>query len=86
MIRQCLRFDTWGGNISITPEDFRMTFSTIKETKASSPSRRHYGIYKAMATDPYLCKVGSAMMSIPYMSGYPPTRWRTAIALAVPKK
>ena len=57
---------------SITPKDFRMTFATNKETKASPPSRRHYGIYKTMATDPYLCKVGSAMMSIPYMSGYSP--------------
>ena len=63
-----------------------MTFATNKETKASPPSRRHYGIYKTMATDPYLCKVGSAMMSIPYMSGYSPTRWRTTIVLAVPKK
>ena len=70
----------------ISPSDFKTTFSKTIESKASSPSNRHYGIYKAMATDPYLCQVGAAMMSIPYMIGYSPTWWKTACALAVPKK
>lgn len=71
---------------TITPQDFHNTFSKTVESKASSPSNRHYGIYKAMSTDPYLFQVGAAMMSIPYMTGYAPTRWQTTCALAVPKK
>jgi hypothetical protein len=58
----------------ITPDDFKATYSIVKEKTSSSVSGRHVGHYKAAIYSALLTQVHSSMMSIPYMVGFSPTR------------
>ena len=63
-------------SLVITSADFIKTFHIINESKASSPSGRHFGIYKAMAHDEYLSQIGALMLFMPYMGRFAPERWK----------
>lgn len=62
-------------NPTISSAAFRKTFQNLKESKASSPSGRHVGHYKAAAEDEELTQLHCDMMSLPFAHGFSPSRW-----------
>ena len=49
------------------------------ETTSSSPSRHHYGHYKAILDHNDLCLVHMQMMFIPWLAGFTWSCWEQAI-------
>jgi len=70
---------------SITPEKFQALYKTITEQTSSSPSGRHVGHYKAIAKSDDLSKLWAAMMHIPHLSGFSPSRWRNVVDVMLEK-
>eukprot|EP00957_Ditylum_brightwellii_P044689 3388317-Ditylum_brightwellii.AAC.1 len=52
---------------------------------SSSPSGQHYGHYKAILTDDYICLVHATMMTLPFKFRVTPLRWQKAIDIMFEK-
>ena len=70
----------------IKAEQFRRLYNSMDERTSSSPSGRHLGHYKVAAQVELLTNLHSMMMSIPYMVGFSPRRWRQVIDVMLEKK
>jgi hypothetical protein len=70
----------------ILTEQFRQLYTKLDERTSSSPSGRHLGHYKVASKMDLLSNLHSNMMSIPYMVGISPQRWRQVIDVMLEKK
>ena len=70
----------------IPVEHFRSLYNKLDERTSSSPSGRHLGHYKVAARSEHLSILHTNMMSIPYMVGISPQRWRQIIDVMLEKK
>ena len=72
--------DPWPQKLlNITSEEHASAWHKAKEKTLSSPSGLHFGMWKANATDPTLCKLNAIMQSIPFCTGYAMCCWLQGI-------
>jgi hypothetical protein len=69
----------------VTPEQFQDAFKAVTE-RTSSAGKVHYTIWKCLATDDEMSEWLSAMMSLPFLYGFPNTRWMRSIDVMLEKK
>ncbi len=72
--------------LTITKDQFKNLYNNIEERTSSSPSGRHLGHYKVAAKSNLLAELHTNMMSIPYMVGISPQRWRQVVDVMLEKK
>ena len=72
--------------ITITGEEIKQTWKLVKEHKASAPSGRYNGVYKAMTQDTHLLRILEVSMNLPLLTGYSYQRWNTMIDIMAFKK
>ena len=58
----------------------------MKEFTSSGLSGIHFGHHKACATNPFLSTFESTLCSIPYQTGYAPTRYKKSVNMMLLKK
>ena len=72
--------------IQISADEIKQTWQIVKEHKASTPSGRYNGVYKAMSQDPLLLRILEVSMNLPLQTGYSYQRWNTMIDIMAFKK
>jgi len=72
--------------IQISADEIKQTWQIVKEHKASAPSGRYNGVYKAMSQDPLLLRILEVSMNLPLQTGYSYQRWNTMIDIMAFKK
>lgn len=60
---------------TVTPDEYRAAWRTVKERKSSSISGRHYGVYKATTKNDYLNTIFTSAFNLPFLTGIPYDRW-----------
>jgi len=60
---------------SLTKDEIKSAWKSIKEKKASSWSGRYNAVYKAFCYDPYLLTQLTMSMNLPFLSGIAYSRW-----------
>ena len=70
----------------ISPSQFRSAFKIARERTSSSPSGRHYTLWKALAVQDDMAEHLATMMSLPFMYGFAPKRWTHSIDVMLEKK
>jgi len=88
-IKQLKQTDTEKGMAdtvgSIPPEALQEAFKAAKERTASHGDL-HYTVWKAMTADDHFAAWLSIMISIPFMFGFAPERWKTMTDVMIEKK
>lgn len=72
--------------ITMTSSEIKSAWNKVKEHKATSPSGRYNGIYKAMCLHDDLLEVLTYSMNLPFLTGSPYERWRDMIDIMAFKK
>lgn len=70
----------------ITSSQFSNAFKITRESTSSSPSGRHYTLWKALAVQDDIAEHLATMMSLPFMYGFAPQRWTRSIDVMLEKK
>ena len=70
----------------ITPSQFRSAFKLARERTSSSPSGRHYTLWKTLAMQDDMAELLATMMSLPFVYGFAPERWTHSIDVMLEKK
>jgi len=70
----------------ITEADVASAWRVVKEHKASAPSGRYNGVYKAMCQDDQLLTLLTLSINIPFKVGRPYKRWHKMIDIMAFKK
>jgi hypothetical protein len=74
-----------GGEIIITPEDFKHFWRKVNEFTSSSMSGVHYGHYKAAIQDDLSTKVLARQLTVVARSGIPPENWSVGLQVMLEK-
>ena len=69
----------------ITPSQFTSCYKRINEKISSSLSGMHLGHWKAALESPSLVQMYATKMSLPYMHGFNPERWKLVVDVCLPK-
>ena len=69
-----------------TRREYQDTWKSSKEKMSSSPHNVHFEHFKAIARDNFLSQVMADAMSIPYMIGKPPERYKKMVACFLRKR
>ena len=72
--------------VTISANEIKHTWKMVKEHKASAPSGRYNGVYKAMTQDPTLLRILEVSMNLPLITGYSYRRWNTMVDIMAFKK
>jgi hypothetical protein len=70
----------------ITPDEFISTYKNVHENTLSPPSGHLIGHCKAVLKDPTLVAVYSNIMSLAFLVGFAPNRWRKISGYNVEKR
>lgn len=70
---------------NITQERFQALYKALPEKASSSPSGRHVGHYKVIASSDTLSSLWAAMMSIPHIAGFSSKRWQKVVDVMLEK-
>jgi hypothetical protein len=69
----------------ISKDQFKSVYKCLNITTSSSPSGHHLGHYKVATHHDYMASLHSRMMSIPFMIGFSPMRWRKVVDIMLEK-
>lgn len=78
--KQCPKFSS-----AVTLKAYTYLFNNTKERTASSPSGAHIGHYKVGEIFPEISEILAIMMSLPFVYGFSPTRWRQSVHFIIEK-
>lgn len=73
-------------NDTITMDDFKAMLHATDELTSSSPSGRHYGLYKAIVHTPSILQLHTLLASIPFKYGFILERWKKVTQIMLKKK
>ena len=73
-------------SLHITTVDYISYWKKAREDTSSSISGRHFGHYKASATNPTLTYIHTAMCNMSYGKGFPLTRWKSGLTVMLEKE
>ncbi len=72
-------------DITVTGTDLTQSFKVLPDKTASSPSGRHTTHYKVCFQDPSLSETLAYMISLPFKTGFSPSRWQKSIQVMLKK-
>ena len=72
--------------IAMSPKDIKNVWKVVKEHKASAPSGRYNGTYKAMCDHKELLQILTISMNLPFFIGTPYKRWHSMVDIMAFKK
>ena len=69
----------------ITPAQYTSSYKRLNESISSSVSGMHLGHWKAALESPSLVQMYATKMSLPYIHGFDPERWKLVVDVCLPK-
>lgn len=70
---------------NISEHDLKAMFQATDELTPSSPSGRHYGLYKAMVQQPSLLRLHTILTTIPFQYGFILQHWKMVTQVMLKK-
>ncbi len=71
---------------SLSMEEFQQMFQKKREGVSSDPHGTNYSVWKVMAKNNYLSSFLCTLVSLPFIYGFPNTRWMNMIDVMLEKK
>ena len=73
-------------NKEITTEEYQQAWKQANERTSAGPSGLTFAMFKVIARNTNLAKIGAALASIPFSTGITPTRWCKGTEVMIEKK